>query len=141
MRRTLLPVTIAFSLAAFSALAADPAAMDGGTTDATRGSVTQGAAPTDRAGHTMTYSTREPDTGHRLTWSDQQYDITGVVADRMRDSQVICKYAPVTGSRIGTELCMPLFRWRQMHEDAQQAIRDHEMTSHTGKQDLGFGTF
>jgi hypothetical protein len=128
----------------FSAIAADPAptnttppapsatAPDDDTTDAARGTFTDGAAATDHAGHPMDYSTKEPDLDRKPTRADQQVNITGVVEARAPDSQIICKFSPIIGSRLSTRLCLPFSRWKQMHEDAVQAIRDGQAASNYG---------
>ncbi len=138
MRQLLLLSAITFSLVAFNADAADPAPAsppaatpDDGTTDAARGTFTEGAAATDHAGHTMSYSTKEPDLD-RKPKADQQVNITGVVEARAPDSQIICKYSPIVGSHLSTRLCLPLYRWKQMHQDAVQAIRDGQAASNYG---------
>lgn len=136
MRLVLLPFAIAFSLAAFNAVAADdpapPAATDDGTTDAARGTFTEGAPAADRTSHTMSYSDKEPDTDRKPSDAGKQVNITGVVEARSADSQIVCKNSPIIGSRLSTRLCLPLYRWKQMHQDAQQMIRDGQAASNYG---------
>jgi hypothetical protein len=149
MRLALLPIAMAVSLAAFYAQAADapaatpaaePSSNDDGTTDAARGTMTAGAPAQDHASHTMSYSAAEPDVDAKPSDAGKQVNLTGVVEARAPDTQIVCKYSPIIGSRMSTKLCLPMYRWKQMHQDAQQMMRDAEATSHYGGAELGFGT-
>jgi hypothetical protein len=141
MRLTLLPFAMAFSLAVFCAqAAAAPPSTDDDATDAARGTMTAGAPAQDHASHTMSYSTAEPNLDRKPDDAGKQVNVTGVVEARVPDSEIVCKYSPIIGSRMSTKLCLPLYRWKQMHQDAQQMMRDAEATSHYGGAELGFGT-
>jgi hypothetical protein len=101
-----------------------------------RGTFIDGAPAQDHAGHTMSYSTAEPDTDRKPNDAGKQVNLTGVVEARAPDSQIVCKYSPIIGSRMSTKLCLPLYRWKQMHQDAQQMIRDGQSASGYGQTKL-----
>ena len=46
------------------------------------------------------------------------------IADNVSDSTIVCKWTSVIGSRLSDRLCLPKRRWKQMHQDGQDFMRN-----------------
>jgi len=58
------------------------------------------------------------------------------VDDGVSDNTIVCKWTSVIGSRMRDRLCLPKRRWKQMHQDGQDFMRNMGERS-SGGQDHG----